>query len=630
MADEISENIYKDIKLEYKMRHVGPLFLKSFLKMMIILLVAIQFVTIHPMIALIIFFIGYFTMPTSYTQDKPYMMLESYMRLLFGWFIAVLMWLIMSGTGLASNLAVLMNMLNPVAILLTMSVGGVGPAATILFWLCIAFFCTFPEKKEFEGKGQVVVNLGKEIFSSMPHGSGKIIGDIFFLLTAGIASYFAVFDWMSGFGGLQFFTGLVLLFGILGGWFAGREGRPFIGIIVIAVSLFAFSFAYSGTVGAAMFGQWWPAVQHYGDAIITPMGTMFNQVSQGMGDAWMLVTNPAQYYMIQQQRMQAQSQGQGSVLSVEFNEMSFMQSQYDPSEEHATGTIEMENKGEYNAKDVIIKLLPPTIPDKETGDPVEITGAVPAMKSCSGGDGEETDNCEWPDVSYPSATYFVSFDYDLTNAKVGEVNLNESQPTQDSSGNKANMYTFGSQYITFPFEYTFEYMSNVSLNVEVMDEDLLNTKLMNKQITQEKKTSQYSGGPVTISIYTEKQPVRSDTQTYGSISIMNQGTGMVYKGSTFDLYVPNISMEVKSISKSKDLVCTGPQASNIDNYDIWRCKLGMNLEPTKIANWAFNYQYTLPSEADSKTIGMFGVVNYKYGGEKTQNSLVIIPASDVQ
>ena len=151
-----------------------PLWLKVMLKLIIVMLIAVQFSIFSatlPManfITLIILFTLYFTMPTTYRPDQPWKAVEAWFRFLLGVTIAAFMWALFTGHTaqvldplyiFTLQMPIVAEALADAAMAIMTAFGGTpsltllgntlaGSPAALFFLLGLAFFATFPVEME--------------------------------------------------------------------------------------------------------------------------------------------------------------------------------------------------------------------------------------------------------------------------------------------------------------------------------------------------------------------------------------------------------------------------------------------------------------------------------------------------
>lgn len=187
------------------------------------------------------------------------------------------------------------------------------------------------------------------------------------------------------------------------------------------------------------------------------------------------------------------------------------------------------------------------------------------------------------------------------------------------------LFTHGGWYVRIPFTYTFKYDANVSLPVDFMNSTTFTEKLLSKEIKLESRTSSYTGGPVKVSIFVQKQPLRSGEESFGRISVVNNGKGNI-TSVNMALFVPygydkggmkgmKLTMVPTEISKSANIVeCTNPAFPSIGGirYFVTSCT-ATEIEPDKIASYAFSFKYDISDPTvEKKSAIFFGDAAYEY------------------
>ncbi|MFQ6021071.1 MAG: hypothetical protein ACE5J4_03620, partial [Candidatus Aenigmatarchaeota archaeon] len=253
-------------------KHLWKLYAKSMIKITTVLLITMQFLTIQPLISLIILFFAYFTMPTFYYRTEPFKAAEAWMRIVVGYLIAGIAWVILS--GIFANIIEIISW----PIYLLPQIFNVNNPAVPLTLIITAFFITLPRSEESptegekvkiefieKGKGKIFAHLG-----GLTRGAGsEIVGNMIFIVLMLIAGITIITGWLGG--GFQLVFTIIWVMSIIMGWFSGREGRPYIGVLMVGISVLALSLTFTGIVGQAVFGAWWPAVQNFAETTISPI-----------------------------------------------------------------------------------------------------------------------------------------------------------------------------------------------------------------------------------------------------------------------------------------------------------------------------------------------------------------------
>lgn len=740
-------------EIELHGKEVGLLTMKAMCKIGIIICLALQFAILHPFISLIIIFIGYFSLPSKYRTDRPYECFQSWFRLLLGFMIPVVLYLVFTGRGAA--LAVPWTAIGIFIVSIPDALFSV-PESTLVL-IALAFFTVFPRREEAEEGGAKIklflAGTRRDIsdFGSKVMEGSETIGLVLFIVFM-LFAFMQLFattqftPWIAGFSILIFVFGswkvgkalgipskfsailgvviglafivlsgiVITTFGGEWGWAtgplmipmmaifllswmmglsSGREGRPYAGIFCLIFVLFAMSFQFTGTVGTIAFGAWWPTVYHYGSMVAEPIGAAWSSAAKSMEDLGLMMTCPSCYWAKQLQTQQVETgkvTSGGTTRSIEltnFEAINYMTAtlEIDPSIP-LVGSIELENQGEFTASWVNVMLDTPKIKNPE-----EVSAAKPGVgiynlsndrckfTSCTGTTKTTTtntdDTCKWDTESYPGDMKLMIFkcaedgwsnlkncechdpssgittEKDIgcgSETKCGGINSRStltggcecygpnrektkdidcdncgSSDCNDKCGEAIKVYKYGSWYLTIGFNYEFNYDANVSLPVEVMQQDIFEQRLLNKEIRLESKESQYTGGPVMVSLWTQKQPLRSGEESYGRISFINKGQGTV-SDAELTLYIPNtvvsgISLTNPSYVSSSKLK---EECKNFDSllpgYKTVNCKLKGSLADGEYATLMFSFIYSITDPTiDTKSLIFIGDVNYNYKTSKS-------------
>ncbi len=674
------------LKLKMGMReHIGQLMMKSLLKMFAVFFIAIQCFFFYPIIGLIAALAAYFTMPSSYYKDEPFRAIEGWFKMLVGGLVAVFLLVILSPGGTGELLTNLMAMFIPGVIAICLGIATiaakkkwqkalifiiflifmvfVGAGITWLssyffsdaspsfsiFFLAIAFFCQPPKPMEREGEQKVVLEIKNTALKGFQEGvTGAIdsFADSIFMSFAIIGGVPMVMWMTMGPAGAasipvaQVITGLIWLLSFVMGYAGGRDTRPYLGIFVISLAVIAFSFQYTGVVGTNVFGVWWPQVLATGTAIAEPFGGVWDQMSSGMHDVTTIMTCPTCYYAEQEKKQQEANtkvtEG-GTAKSIELTEFMAINyaegtSELDPRIP-LVGSMQLENKGTFTARNISIKFHELAVCDPtlySANDPQKCWQSISdtcAFTACTGTTPYLTDttadSCKWTEEgkqeSLPGDIKLMLFKC----APAGWQDCKVRKETKDLTSG-ITTYNHSGWQVVIPFDYSFDYMANVSMPIEIMNMSLFETQLMNKQIQLKSMESKYSGGPVKISLFAQKQPLRDNETSFGRISIMNTGNGNVTKdGAKIKLRIPKTLsgieapyVDLKTVSATN----IDTDANNViikecpddSSYICYTLNLSSQIGPGESANWAFEFAYNIANNLDKKTIAFVGSVDYHY------------------
>ena len=257
---------------------------------------------------------------------------------------------------------------------------------------------------------------------------------------------------------------------------------------------------------------------------------MFDQLQSGIGDSWLMFTDPMGYYNKMQQRSQATAsrvtEG-GTTRSIDITKTDLFTStpgELNPEKEPLVGSIEIENQGEFNANRIRLDMQAtweaPT--SASTTNSVEpLTVGTLSKFNCSSATSNSLGTCEWNQATYPGEIKQVNFVFDKNSWSSGSTNLAECSPEDCKDANAT--FVHGGQMIDIKTNITYNYNVNVSIPVEVMDQARYRDLLQKKEITLEELTSQYTGGPVKATLWSQRQPIRSDETSLFVASLYNDG-----------------------------------------------------------------------------------------------------------
>jgi hypothetical protein len=158
-----------------------------------------------------------------------------------------------------------------------------------------------------------------------------------------------------------------------------------------------------------------------------------------------------------------------------------------------------------------------------------------------------------------------------------------------------------------------------------MNASVFQKKLLAKEISLEEKETKYTGGPVEIAIWTQKQPLRSDETSYGRLMIINRGEGKVKNlRGTIKFVNPNIKVkELKPISTYGQISCASIETkSQSPTLPIEREEKSFSfkadeLEKDKINYCTFQFILDIGDTAIDSATGLFTTnITYSFEGEK--------------
>ncbi|MBU3896661.1 MAG: hypothetical protein KJ697_01870 [Nanoarchaeota archaeon] len=592
--------------------------------------------------------------------------------------------------------------------------GGAAMFTVPLLLLIIGFFIVggFGELLELWGR----VNF--EYYGDVDANTGKIdkptrgYGIWFYLITA-ICCLFALMIGVASFNGDALYiyvlvVGMEPIYLIIA--FISRaklhpKSLPMIGVMVFFTVFALLSIGMTGTVGQTLFGNYWPTVEHYGAMVVTPIVEAYDQVSEGMNDAWLMMSCPTCYAQKQmdKQKVTATRVKEGGVKkSIELTEFKAINygtgtPTIDPSIP-LIGTIQLENQGEFVAKRIKVTLDRPKRKDPvETGlnydssydcdltkDQSKCTyDSLPddacGFTSCTGisipetaGGKDRPYQCEWKgDIGSISpgdikamafvcgqdkpVEEFEDFSEDIDGVTtvtdfrqwspsgINKCECSDPEKPKDDPTNSINCeclegevigYVYEKNYVAIKMMYEFDYDVTANGEVAIMDSTTYDEKLMRKEIRPTDSESKYSGGPVMISIWQQDQPLRSETESYATISIFNNGDGILKKGANLTVTIPkeNIGSDITKISSTLldgGLQADDPYTDLDDDYYTFKYELTAKngLEKDKSAKFTFRFKGNLDEGVLEKTTLITAKLDYTYTREKLlEFPIALIPA----
>ena len=180
---------------------------------------------------------------------------------------------------------------------------------------------------------------------------------------------------------------------------------------------------------------------------------------------------------------------------------------------------------------------------------------------------------------------------------------------------------------------------NVSIPIEVINQNKYRDLLQARQITLQSLTSQYTGGPVKATLWSQKQPVRGNEKALIIASIVNEGGGEINQVYKFTILIPKdiaSSVEIVAQTFKQDpalnaepkgcgnlgSVSTTTTISDRTYYKI-ECVHVLPIEPGEYKRVSF---FLTPNDPDDRTTKLLiGLANYEY--TKTGSTSIVIANS---
>ncbi|MBI4015512.1 MAG: hypothetical protein HY362_02235 [Candidatus Aenigmarchaeota archaeon] len=455
-------------KMTLGSEHLGFLYLRGFMKLLAASFIGWGTYYIHPILSIVVFFITYFSLPGSYEVTEPYKAIQSWARMFFGFVMAILILIVFSGGTLGNNLILI-----PIAILIVFALsaittltknGYVGIVSIVvivllfvifgfvkdanpslsLFFLTTAFYVVMPTRNiERDKDGKVIAPLkitinfvgGKSIHDALNdedvHNNWKIAGSIMFVGFASFGALPVVSSLLSGTGTVQIALGIVMLFSIIVGAISDRSARPYIGIIVMVFAILAFTFAQTGTVGNAVFGDYWPQVYAAMSVVANPISDIISDTSCQTNELFYCAANPVLCEVHKKQNPCGKAQkkeGSDKALTAKMNIIQAATT-IDPTQP-LVGSLQLKNEGDFPIRRVGINLeniiaidpIKTSIKSGTAGAENKLDGVVGNFTSCGGGKLFKKDGnggCTWELPFQKGETRILNFRFESSDKTLG-------------------------------------------------------------------------------------------------------------------------------------------------------------------------------------------------------------------
>jgi len=240
--------------------------------------------------------------------------------------------------------------------------------------------------------------------------------------------------------------------------------------------------------------------------------------------------------------------------------------------------------------------------------------------SCSGTEGEKgsTGRCEWEDTTYPTEIQTISFKFNKNKWLGDEVDLGDTITPEDYL-----IYEHAGETVKINLDYEFDYNVNVSIPLEVINQELYETLLKNRQITIQNVTSEYSGGPVKATIWSQGQPIRNNRESLIVISLLNEGQGNITDVIEYIIYVPE-DLEPQKIEYSNFDGCEEDdnftsRSGKWEGYKSITCYRTRSITSNNFARVSFLVKPGISSEVDRRTFDIIGLAKYTYSGTDSKS-----------
>ncbi len=456
-------------KMTLGAEHLGLLYARGFMKLLAASFIGWGTYYIHPLLSIVVFFITYFSLPGSYEVTEPYKAIQAWGRMLFGFVIALLVLIVFSGGTLGGNLILI-----PIALLIVFFVSAIAAltkskyAAVIplllvfvvsffgfslfsdanpalsLFFLTTAFYVVMPTRNiERDKSGNVTAPLelninfmgGDKFHEALNkrdiYKSWDYVGSSMFVGFATSGALPVIFSFLSGSGTVQIALGIVMLFSIIVGALSDRSARPYLGTIVMVFAILAFTYAQTGIVGNAVFGDYWPQVFAAMSVVANPITDIIEDTSCQTNELFYCAANPVLCEVHKKQNPCGKAQKKEGSDKALTAKMQLIQaaSTVDPTQP-LVGSFSLKNEGDFPIRNVrivmedLIAIDPVKISIKSgtAGAENKLDGVVGNFTSCGGGvyytkDGNGA--CRWELPFQKRETRVLNFRFESRDKTLG-------------------------------------------------------------------------------------------------------------------------------------------------------------------------------------------------------------------
>jgi len=430
--------------------------------------------------------------------------------------------------------------------------------------------------------------------------------------------------------GLSTILLVIFFMSVITGLIGGRESRPALGVMVMVIAMVAFSYSYTDVVGMAVFGQYFPAIQAATEGITKPMSMAFDRGSCETDATWKCITEgPATCAQLKAKCERAQSEAVGTPEAVEIAETRLAPQTIQAPDGENTVYITLENRGDWDAKNVKVNLDSIKVNRVVYGTPSTATAGKVTDVSCIAGE-KSGNTCIWELLPK----------YDSTKSIGGRApaSFDIKWDLRNSNPCTADTCDVG-LYPVLTFKAAFSYDVKAAYAVDVRSKEEL-TRLLLAGETLAGEMARYSGGPVMASFWTPKY-VQAGEPTTVTASLSNTRDGTV-KEAVYCIYLPSQGIEIKTNDKrgSTTPENTDEKCTPIDGMTAVKCDMKTLYSPvdvekasskgdnSKVAMKECSFTMTADiGEAPQKRLDVIGFASYTYEATATTRVGPIVPPS---
>lgn len=557
----------KATEIKMGMEHWGPLYARGMIEVLAVVLVMFDLVKLSLLVSLVFAFVMYFRLPEKYKQDQPYKAATAWLRTGIGLAIAYLLVTFLSPNASTTFMAMLfgptiffiaiffvfMMIINLtmtkygmlkwvlmgviIGAFLTMNLFSANlPPQMALMWFALAFYAVTPGRESqadsFKRTNMVITmkgNAGKiSDFMESRQAKWEDFGTAVFVSFMMLGGIPMLTGWLSGSGQLQITITVIWLISLMTGVVGGRTSRPYIGSVMMIFAVFSFSAAYSDTVGTAVFGQYWGNVQAGADVLFGPMSDAANRGSCEAYASYLCISEgPSKCEAEKLKCERLNSEPVGSDKSIEFEEITGPP-EFDPYQ-NTTLSYTFSNAGEFDAQDVTLEMTDPPsvlrVEGVQAKEPTDIGSIIMDDSSCIGGTYLGHNKCSWEGTFKPGArgAGIVTIKWNTANMKLG-----------CAKGEACDKGLFPD----IRFKTSYDYAVRATYAIDVRSRDELQRLLLDPTMSAQQAgiVKQYSGGPLTASLWTPKY-IQSGVDTLVTASLTNTKDGTA-RGVDFCVFIP--------------------------------------------------------------------------------------------
>ena len=255
-------------------------------------------------------------------------------------------------------------------------------------------------------------------------------GKIIFLVFALFGGLPVIFSFLAG-TSAQIVFGIVWVLSLFIGYFSDRSARPYIGTFVLIFAFLAFTFAQTGTVGNAVFGDYWPQVYAAMSVVANPISDIISDTSCQTNELFYCAANPVLCEVHKKQNPCGKAQKKEGSDKALTAKMQLIQAAttIDPTQP-LVGSLQLKNEGDFPIRRVRVNLeniiaidpIKTSIKSGTAGAENKLDGVSGTFTSCGGGKlGKKGGNglCTWDLPFQKVETRVLNFRFESSDKTLG-------------------------------------------------------------------------------------------------------------------------------------------------------------------------------------------------------------------